>query len=195
MLHKCTYNNLFSCFEVATRRTHNNSSSSITYFSHIVPCTSSAVGSASRNERWLCKPRHNTCSRSTLKSTETGDASRGRRFLNNLKRFLIYLVSGPTYALLAICSFLCLFFRAGVVASSRLERDNFYLCLANHSAVGKSQPAEGSGLYATAGFLTAAKFAVRCARRSVLVVVHPTCAVRCSFVLVTFLFPTATTFF
>ena len=43
-----------------------------------------------------------------------------------------------------------------------------------------------------AGFLPATKCAVRCARGSVLIVVHAACAVRCSFVVMTFLFPTAT---
>ena len=42
-----------------------------------------------------------------------------------------------------------------------------------------------------AGFLAAVKCAVRCARRSVVVVVQPACAVRCSFVAVTLLFQRA----
>ena len=45
------------------------------------------------------------------------------------------------------------------------------------------------------GFLAAVKFAVRCACRSVLVVVQPAYAVRCSFVVVALLFPTSTIFF
>ena len=43
-----------------------------------------------------------------------------------------------------------------------------------------------------AGFLAAVKCTVRCARRSVVVVVQPACAVRCSFVAVTLLFQTCT---
>ena len=43
-----------------------------------------------------------------------------------------------------------------------------------------------------AGFLAAVKCAVLCARRSVVVVVQPACAVCCSFVAVTLLFQTCT---
>ena len=43
-----------------------------------------------------------------------------------------------------------------------------------------------------AGFLAAINCSVRCARRPVLVAVHAACAVCCSFVVLTFVFPTAT---
>ena len=68
------------------------------------------------------------------------------------------------------------------------SRHFFYTRLANHSAVSKPHPAEGAGIYRSmqaAGFLAAIKCAVRCARPSVLVVVHPDCVVHCSFVVVT----------
>ena len=57
--------------------------------------------------------------RSTRKTTETGDASRGRLSSDDPNRALSFF--GPTDALLAACSFLCQFFRAGVVTSFRFH--------------------------------------------------------------------------
>ena len=62
-----------------------------------------------------------------------------------------------------------------------------YICLANHSAVSKPHPTEGAEICTRCGIFRCYK-----ARRSVLVVVHAACAVCCSFVVLTFLFPTAT---
>ena len=98
-------------------------------------------------------------------------------------------------ALLAVCSFLCQFFQAFHDNSST------YICLANHSAVSKPHPTEGAETYTGCRIPRCYKVcwalctplgAGRCARCSVLVVVHAACAVRCSFVVLTFLFPTAT---
>ena len=55
---------------------------------------------------------------------------------------------------------------------------SFYICRANHSAVSKPHPTEGADMHCciqAAGILAATKCAVRCAHRSVLVVVHAAC--------------------
>ena len=107
---------------------------------------------------------------------------------------LSYLL-GPTDALLAVCFFLCIFSKQASLVRLRYHDTFFYLYLTNHSAVSKPHPTECAEMYAAAGFLAAVKCAVRCARRSVVVVVRLACAVRCSFVAVTLLFPTSMIFF
>ena len=91
--------------------------------------------------------------------------------LLELSKTLSYLI-GAMHALLAVFSFLCPFFRAGVVASFRFHMYIFYICLINHSAVSKPHLTEGAEIYARCGFPGSCK--VCCAVRT------PVCSGRCA---------------
>ena len=106
-----------------------------------------------------------TWPRSTPKTTDTGDTSRGRLSSDDQNRSLfIFLADG--------CSAGRLLLFVSVFPSRR--RYFVYICIANHSAVSKPHPTEGAEIYAGCGCPgSCVKCAVRCARLSVLVVVHP----------------------
>ena len=95
--------------------TKTNSSSNIPYLAHILLRTAAAADSGSSNERLLCEPLHQQ-----LTSVNSEDY-RERRIIAPVpvlrrSKTLSYLF-GPTDALLAACSVLSLFYRAGVVSS------------------------------------------------------------------------------
>ena len=181
-----------TCFHVLRLRREEpttNSSSNIPYLADTVLRTAAgAAGSGSSNERQLCEPlpQH-------LTSVNSED-KRERRCITRapllrLSRSLSYLF-GPTDALFAVCSILCLFFfyRAGVVNS--LSFPTFFTYALLITALGVSRiRRKGLKHMQALGLLAAVKCAVRCARLSVLVVVHPAC-VRCSFDVI-LLFPKA----
>ena len=113
-----------------------------------------------------------TWPRSTPKTTDTGDTSRGRLSSDDQNRSLfIFLADG--------CSAGRLLLFVSVFPSRR--RYFVYICIANHSAVSKPHPTEGAEIYCiqAAGILAATKCAVRCAHRPVLVVVHAACLCCC----------------
>ena len=82
---------------------------------------------------------------------------------------------GPTDALFAVSSFLCLFSEQALLVRLGYHGTLFYLCLANHSAVSKRHPAEGAEIYSGCGIPGCCK--VCCAVCTPLcgVVVQPTC--------------------
>ena len=111
-----------TCFRVLGLRreepTTTNSSSNIPYLAHIVPRTAAAAGTVEVATNGSCTNRHtNTRPRSTPKTTETGDASRGRLSLDDIKRSLTCLVRRMLCLQFAL--FFLSFFRARVVASFR----------------------------------------------------------------------------
>ena len=97
-----------------------------------------------------------TWPRSTPKTTDTGDTSRGRLSSDDQNRSLfISLADG--------CSAGRLLLFVSVFPSRR--RYFVYICIANHSAVSKPHPTEGAEIYCiqAAGIIAATKCAVRCA--------------------------------
>ena len=145
-----------------------NLSSNIPYLAQTALRTSSS-GSGSSNERLLCLPLHQHM------TSVNSDDYRKRRSIARaplLRRSITLSCSfSPTDALLVDCSFLCIFYRAGVVTSLSFPIC-FYICLANHSAVSKPHPTEGAEKYAGCGFPGSCK--VCCA------VCTPLCAGRCA---------------
>ena len=146
-----------------------NSSGNIPHLAHIVLRTAAAAGSGSSNERMLCESLHQHL------TSVNSDYYRERQCIERApphrrSKTLSYLF-GSTDALLAVCSFLCLFYRAGVATSLSFPTF-FYIGLANHNAVRKPHPTEGAEIYAGCGFPGSCK---ECGA-----VCTPLCAGRCT---------------
>ena len=104
------------------------------------------------------------------------------------------LLLGPTDALLAVCSFLCLFSEQPSLVRLGYHGTFFYLYLANHSAVGKWHPMGGAEIDAGCGIPGCSKLCCSMCTPSVVIVVQPAGTVCCFFVAITLLFPTSTIF-
>ena len=137
-----------------------------------------------------------TWSRSTPKTTETGDASRGRLSSDDQNRSLSSFF-GPADALLAPWSFLCQFFRACVVSSFSLHLFTYALLT---TALWVSRIRRKALKYTVyrlqeSSLLSSVLFSVHTALCWSLCTPLVCAVVGCSFFFVlTFLFPTATWF-
>ena len=107
-----------TCFRVMGLRREEpttNSSRSIPYLAYIVLRTVvAAADSGSSNERLLCEPLHQHVT--SVNSEDYRVRCIARAPLLGRCKTLSYLF-GPMDALLAVCAFLCLFYRACVVTS------------------------------------------------------------------------------
>ena len=161
-----------TCFRVflGLRReeptTKNSSSSSSSSRSSIGSC-------ACRDTKNLATPK--PWPRSTPKTTETGDASRGRLCSDDQNRPLLFLVRMLCWQL---ALFSVSFSIRGVVTSFRLH---LFTCTLLTTALCVSRIRRKALIcLQAAGSIAATNCAVRCAHCSVLVVVHAACLC-CSF--------------
>ena len=106
-----------------------------------------------------------------------------------------FYLFGPTDALLAFATF-CVFCSWQASLLRFVYRGTFLTNALLTAALSVNRIRRKVLKYMqAAGFLAAVECAVRCTHRFALIVVHPSCAVGCSFVVVTLLSPTATIVF